>query len=398
MINTDEVTDLMATALTGAVRLTWGVSSTAYLQGFVVVVTQNGQPLNVPRVNVPATSREVTVAVPAGTGYSFNVEAIVAQGGKVVACDPLPAEPTPEPPKPPAVTFTPGMNSGTEAEDFAALATLGVKLVRTEVAYSELSRAGSVIELFAAKGISVQLLVSGTPTTAQAQALGPLAAKYGPASGFSHPVHAIELGNEDSYAYKSGEPSSAGYKAIARNYALRAKESAEACAPHGVGVLIQASDGGTGSSVWVDEMFATVPDLASFAAGWTIHPYSGQQVESQTDSFGIPMMERMVADLAKHGNATTPIDVTEWGFTSNNGETLSDGKHYTFAEAAVMAEQHLAKLKVAAGAHPLHSFMVYQDRNQTEGTNNRECYFGALTHMGGPKGQYTTFIEQLLTT
>jgi hypothetical protein len=160
--------------------------------------------------------------------------------------------------------------------------------------------------------------------------------------------------------------------------------------------LIQASDGGTNSAVWVNEMFAAAPDLAAYAAGWTIHPYSGQQTAAQTDSFGIPMMNRMVTQLANHGDTTTPIDVTEWGFTSANGQMLSDGKHYTYAEAAVMAEAHLAKLKIAAGAHPLHSFLVYQDRNQTEGTNNRECYFGALTHTGGPKGAYTTAIEKLL--
>ena len=183
MTNTAEVIKLAATALPGAVRLTWGVSDTSYLQSFTIIVEQGGK-VTGGSLAVAAT-REATIACQ-GTGYSFNVQAIVAQGGKVIACDPLPVTPLP-----PAGVFSPGMNSGTEPADFAALAALGVKLVRTEVPYSQLSRAGAVIEAFAAKGISVQLLVSGTPTAAQAVALGPLAADYGPASGFSHPIHAI---------------------------------------------------------------------------------------------------------------------------------------------------------------------------------------------------------------
>lgn len=393
MANTAEVTNLTCSKTN---LLSWGVSSTSYLKGFEVVEEVNGVAVQ----HAELASTVFSWQVPSLTNpATIVVRAIVLQGGKSIIVAPLAK---PEPPiEPPVVGFSPGINTGLEAEDLAVVTEIGAKLARVEVAYANLGEAPHVIETLAAKGVRAQLLVSadgGMPSASQVAALGPLAEKYGPKSSFSLPILAVEHMNETSYEYMSGSVTSSGYKEIARTYAIRAKEASEALAPHGVGLLVQASDGGANSSVWVNEIFASVPELTKYVAGWTIHPYSGQQVASQADSFGVPMLERMIAGLAAHGDTTTPIDVTEWGFTSNNGGTLSDGKHYTYAEAATMAEAHLAKLKVAAKAHPLHSFMVYQDRDQKAvgATTNRECYFGVRQHEGQQKGAYTTTIEALL--
>ena len=91
-MNPVEIQNLTATPLAGAVKLTWAVSSTSYLQSFLVVVTKNGTVTN--RISVPVTAREATVTCE-GTGYTFNVEAIVAEGGKTATANPLPIEPSP---------------------------------------------------------------------------------------------------------------------------------------------------------------------------------------------------------------------------------------------------------------------------------------------------------------
>ena len=176
------------------------------------------------------------------------------------------------------------------------------------------------------------------------------------------------------------------------------KEADEAVAPYGDGILCQAEDGGSGSSVWVDEMFAAVPNLSEYVAGWVIHPYSNQATAHSTDTSGIPKMERMVADLAAFGNTTTPIDVTEWGITSDNGPTLSNGVHMSYAEAGEALRADVPLLRKAAGSHPIEDFIVYQDRDQAEpgASTNSEEYFGALTRAGGPKGAYTEAVEKLM--
>lgn len=131
--NTDEVTGLKATALPGAVKLTWDVSSTAYLQSFLVVVSQNGVAKN--RVVVLSTAREATVTCE-GTGYLFNVEAIVAQGGKTVRCDPLP--PPVEPPLTGSNLCLPGVcfNGGSTA---AKVREIGAQVIRIESGVTSLA-------------------------------------------------------------------------------------------------------------------------------------------------------------------------------------------------------------------------------------------------------------------
>lgn len=221
------------------------------------------------------------------------------------------------------------------------------------------------------------------PSAAEAKSLGAVA-KGVPS------VHHLEFGNETSYGYQYGDGyASASYKERARRYATLVKEAGEAVAPYGDGILAQAEDGGSGSSTWVDEMFAAVPDLTRYVAGWTIHPYTNG---------GSGKMERMVSDLARYGDTLTPIDVTEWGVPTDNGPVLSDGTHFSFLEAAALVPQWTTALRTAALRHPLASFIVYQVRDQQPSgvTTNREAYFGALTHTDGTKGAFTTAIETLL--
>lgn len=304
--------------------------------------------------------------------------------------------PKEEPPKEEPTGFAPGVNSGTEPADLTGVSALHAKLVRLHFAAPEAGASwlDEWDRKYAEHGATIQPLATfNGRVLSAAEAKGLVVLDRLPG------VKNVELGNETSYGYQYRDGfASSSYKERARLYAVRVKEVAEALNPHGIGVLAQAEDGGSGSSVWVKEMFASVPNLSRYVAGWTIHPYSNQRSAAESDTSGVPKMERMVADLASVGDTTTPIDVTEWGEPSDNGPALDNGFHLTYTEAGQIAQSTVPKLVAAAKRHPIHSFLIYQIRDQRAhgaGTNH-EWFFGALTNTDGSKGSYTTAVQSLL--
>jgi hypothetical protein len=202
-------------------------------------------------------------------------------------------------------------------------------------------------------------------------------------------VKNVELGNELSYGYKLGASKSAG-----EAYAHIVVAASEVLKPHGVGVLAIAEDGGTGSSAWTDGMFAAVPNLASYVAGWTIHPYWGGTNAKNTDNYGIPKLQRMVATLEKHGDTKVSIYATEWGVPSDNGVKFTSGQDATYAEAGEIISKHPAQLQSAAKGR-LACLLLYQayDQRAPKSGTEREWYFGFLTNTGGNKGEMTAKAE-----
>jgi hypothetical protein len=289
-----------------------------------------------------------------------------------------------------------GVNAGTEPLDLTGVSTLRAKVVRVHFSASE-ATAPWLLEWdkrYAERGVVMQPVATfdGRVLSA-AEAKGLVALDKLPG------LKNVELGNETSYGYQYRDGySSSSYKERARLYAVRVREAAEALNPHGIGVLAQAEDGGSGSSTWVKEMFASVPTLSRYVSAWVIHPYSNQHSPSQPDSYGVPKMERMVANLAEQGDTTTPIAVTEWGVSTDEGLALNNGTSLTYAEAGKIAETTVPRLFAAAKRHPIASFIVYQVRDQREhkATTDHEMYFGALSHTDGNKGGYTTAIEKLM--
>ena len=80
-----------------------------------------------------------------------------------------------------------------------------------------------------------------------------------------------------------------------------------------MGLLAQADNA---SGNWVKSMYHAVPSLSSYVAGWTIHPYG---VGWQT------RLQDLISQTAAQGAPSTiPIDITEWGLTTDNGRCLSD--------------------------------------------------------------------------
>jgi hypothetical protein len=276
------------------------------------------------------------------------------------------------------------------------------------------SQMAPTIEAYALAGIKPLLLASfhGTlPTTAEAQNLASWASAFGPGGtlwqGKSFPagtaVTDIEFGNETSYAYQYSDTSKASnwyalssYASRAQTYALRFKDAQVAiqAANSKVGLLAQADDGDSGSSAWVDNMFAAVPDLAGRVAGWTVHPY-GPKWQRKID--------KLVSSTAANGApGTIPIYITEWGLASDNGRCLSDNYGWntcmTFGEAATTLGSAVSAMKARYGR--LAAFYLYQAHDQaaTGTSTDRESYFGAFQSNEAPKGAYTTTVESLLST
>jgi hypothetical protein len=303
-------------------------------------------------------------------------------------------------------SFQPGIDSGMEASDLAGTALLGAKLVRIEWPINTpAAQLQSAIASYAAKGVRVLPLASfrgRLPTSAEAQALASWAKAYGPNGTFwagrtdgSLAIQSIEFGNETSYGYQYGDSAgTASYQERARNYALRFKEAAQAVAATGtsVGLLAQADDW-TGD--WVNGMYAAVPDLSAYVAGWVIHPYGTNWRARLND---------LISQTAAHGApATIPVDITEWGVSTDNGACLDDNSNFnkcmSYEEAAQTLNSVSREIRQLLGSR-LGDFVLYQIRDQkpTGATTDSEMYFGALQHELQPKGTYTTAVKSLLSS
>jgi hypothetical protein len=321
---------------------------------------------------------------------------------------PAPLPPNTAPGSPPpagsgASAFQPGIDSGMEANDLAGSAFLGAKLVRIEWPIdTPAAQLQSTIAAYAAKGIRVLPLASfygKLPSAAEAQTLAGWAKAYGPHGTFwagrtEVAIQSIEFGNETSYGYQYGDSAgAASYQERAGNYALRFRTAAEAIAATGTGVgLLAEADDWTGD--WVNGMYAAVPDLSKYVAGWVIHPYGSNWRARLQD---------LIAQTAANGApATIPVDITEWGVSTDNGNCLDENapkynRCMSYEEAAGTLDNVSGEIEQLLGSR-LGDFILYQIRDQkpTGTTTDSEMFFGALQHGLQPKGAYTTAVKALL--
>ncbi len=309
-----------------------------------------------------------------------------------------------------ATTFQPGINSGSAALwELPGAVKLGAKVVRVGLEINEpITQIEPIIEGYAAQGIRVAPLVEFNgrlPSPAEAKNLASWAKAFGPGGTFwathaggQFAIQTIEFGNETSYnwQYSENEDTPAGYVGRAQTYALRFAEAAEAikATDAGVGLLAQADSGNAGPA-WVENMFKAVPDFASLVAGWTVHPYGPQwqakveEVISQTTAAGAPL--------------SIPIDITEWGISSDNGACLSGNYGWnpcmTYREAGEALSRSVAQMREVLHGR-LGLFLLYKIRDQkaTGESTYREEYFGALGNELQPKGAFTTTVEEMLAS
>jgi hypothetical protein len=285
---------------------------------------------------------------------------------------------------------------------------LGAHTARLEVAINTpASQLAPTIEAYARAGIRPLLLASfdGTiPSSSEAQNLGTWAAEFGPGgslwTGKTYPagtaVTSIEFGNETSYSYQYSDDSSSGYATRAQDYAIRFKEaqaSIQAVDPS-VGLLAQGDPGNAPGTSWMDNMFKAVPNLGQLVAGWTVHPY-GPNWQSAMDK----VLSSAKADGAP---SSIPLDVTEWGLSTDNGRCLESNYGFnacmTYQEASTTLQSTVTAMLARYGSR-LAAVYLYEahDLKATGTSTEREAYFGALQSNEAPKGAYTATVESLLS-
>jgi len=260
-----------------------------------------------------------------------------------------------------------------------------------------------VIAGYAAKGIRVAPLAGfygSMPTPTEAQDLANWAKAFGPGGSYwaAHgngqlAIQTIEFGNETSGGYQygdnAGEPS---YQTRAETYAVRLKEAAEAITASGMKVgLLAVSEDWTGD--WMNGMFSAVPNLGSYIAGWISHPYgTGWKTK----------IEDIISQAKAHGaSSSIPIDITEWGLSTDNTSCVSENFGFsscmTYTQAAEQLRKSTKEIGGLLGSRE-GLFMLYQVRDQSlpgKGTN-RENYMGLLQEELQSKGAYTEAAEELL--
>jgi hypothetical protein len=327
-----------------------------------------------------------------------------------IAYPETPAETAPKAPEKPPVTtpsnegFQPGVNGGTNSSEYKGAVILGAKIVRIDIGIGTPASAfESTVANYAAKGIRVAPLAGfygRLPSPAEAQSLASWAKAYGPGGTFWAKrsdgylaVRDIEFGNETSGGYQYGDnPGAASYAERARVYALRLKEAAEAISASGSKVgLLAVSEDWTGD--WMNGMFAAVPNLGSYIAGWVSHPY-GTGWRSK--------IETIVKQAAAHGAPSTlPIDVTEWGLSTDNGKCVYDNfglnPCMNYTEAAEQLKRNVGEIKTLLGSR-VGLFLIYKvtDLAPAGLNNDRENYFGLLQNEDQPKGPLTAAAQELL--
>ena len=305
--------------------------------------------------------------------------------------------------------FTPGLVS-TDDHRLSAIAAgkLGAKVVRVEfdIGTPAASLRGTIAEL--TRRGARPLLLAGfhgrLPTEAEARNVGTWAAAFGPGGSYwaKHrrhrlPVRLIEFGNETSYRDQYGDSySDQSYQDRAELYATRFAQARRAIGRRPVGLLAQADDGGSASAVWVTHMFRAVPKLGTLVAGWTVHPYGPREKwESK--------LRRLIAQTAAMGAPyKIPIDVTEYGISTDGGAALTDNYGWpasmTFGAAAAALRDTVAEMRSDDRiGKRLRLFMVYSahDLRPPGATDDREAYFGALRHDLAAKGAYTAEVRRL---
>jgi hypothetical protein len=358
---------------------------------------------------VPGETVRYSVRTAVG-GSAWSAEVAISYPTEAGASEPTesPAAPSESGQTETDPNFQPGLVSGTNMnEDLRGAVLLGAKVVRVGF-----SIAASVAELepviagYASEGIRVQPLAEfyeRMPSASEAENLASWARAFGSGGTFwtgrsdgRLAIGAIEFGNEtDSGAQYATSAGSPAYTALAEAYATRFREAAVAVQASGahVGLLAQDDDQ-TGD--WMRGMYAAVPDLTSYVAGWTIHPYGGEQYNRER-------LAALISQTAERGASTIPIDITEWGVSTDGGDCVSFNEGLntcmSYEEAAHELDGTVAWIKQLLGAR-LGDFFLYQVRDQQAAgaTSNWQAYFGLLQHELQPKGAYTTAAQALLAS
>ena len=144
-------------------------------------------------------------------------------------------------------------------------------------------------------------------------------------------------------------------------------------------------------------MFRAVPRLGRIVGGWTVHPY-GPSARWR------PKLYRLIAQTRANGaSRRIPIDVTEYGISTDNGAALTDNYDWPVNLSYTQAASALAGAVRGMRSDPrigrrLRLFMIYSahDLGPSHSGSDRETYFGALRHNLRRKGAYSAQVRKVL--
>lgn len=233
---------------------------------------------------------------------------------------------------------------------------------------------------------------SGSAPSAVASRFGPGGTFWQPGQpGYGYGQYAprwLEWGNETSYGYSPKPGLESGDE-----YGISAKAAAQAMrsANPQMGLIIQGDSGGAGGTRWFDLMFGAVPDINSWVAGWSVHPYGP----------GTSKMDDMVSELSRKGAGNALIFITEDGPSTDNGAYLSPdnygwSRNLTYSGAGTAIQDKLNLIKSKSYASRIRTYMQFQAFDQKpSGTGQREHYFGVYKNDGTEKTGYTSIVKNL---
>jgi hypothetical protein len=295
-----------------------------------------------------------------------------------------------------------GMQGGANSWDARVGAKLGAKVVRVEFEIdTTIAAMRDHVADYADRGIRILPLAGfhgRLPSAAEAQNIAAWTSEFGPGGSFwaSRPAQAhlairhIEFGNETSFSYQ-------GTQKRGGEYAQRVRDAFQAIQAAGnpeVGLLVQA-DNANQSDNWIAQMYAAVPNIHAYAAGWTVHPY-GPRSRWQD------RIDEVVTETARRGAPSTmSIDITEWGLSTDNGRCLDDNygwnKCMTYGEAAYALTGSIDEMRARYGGRIRH-FLIYNGRDLRSAgqTSDREHYFGLTTLGEQDKGAFTAAAREVL--
>jgi hypothetical protein len=227
-----------------------------------------------------------------------------------------------------------------------------------------------------------------------AQAFGPGGTNWSGGDD-TYAVRYIELGNENSYSYKSGTYDTTGYATIAQSYGTRARalQVALQAVSSPVKVLLELEDGGSGSANWVTNVVSTgTSALLRDMGGPTVHAYGPSWATK---------VNRNAKFLAAAGSTQRWV-ITETGIASDNGPAMQSD-NYGYDQALTYNDAAIAFTAVVQGmkASPyVRSVFLYQvsDQQAPGATTNKEHYFGLLRQDGTWKGNLAPAGQALMTS
>lgn len=297
--------------------------------------------------------------------------------------------------------FQVGAVANADGKAAADVQNLGATLLRVEFGVeTPLDEVEAAVAAAAAARVRLQPLIgwAGGEPAPDLTFLAEWARRFGPEGSFwsggngDYAITEIELGNENSYTYKSGDVDRERYGKLAREYgrrALAAARTVRAANPR-VGVLVELESGGTNVDAWVAGVLESGgTELVDLMRGPVVHAY-GPDWRAK--------LAREQAMLARHGVAE-PYFVTEWGVAADDGAQLDDNygfpRDLTYAQAGRILDDTITTMSSLQTV--VRQVLLYQIRDQRPpGTGHREHYFGLLTVTGADKGELTSRARALL--